>query len=132
MKSRHQDQLERDIRSAWSAETSADPAGWTATNPAWGQCAVTALVVQDELGGQLERTVISGISHYYNRLPDGQVVDLTIKQFYEPDASGIVEGRDRSYVLGFPDTRRRYDLLRERIRNASCVSARRCPLRWIA
>ena len=116
MKSRQQEQLERDIRSAWSAETSADPTRWTATNPAWGQCAVTALVVQDELGGQLERTVISGISHYFNRLPNGQVVDLTFDQFDQPEASGTVESRDRSYVLGFPDTRRRYHLLRGRVR----------------
>jgi hypothetical protein len=115
MKTRQQDELERTIRSAWSAETSSDPTHWTATNPAWGQCAVTALVVQDEFGGQLERTTVCGISHYFNRLQDGRVVDLTLEQFDEPRSSGVGERRDRSYVLGFPDTRRRYDLLRDRI-----------------
>lgn len=102
------------IRLAWSRETSADPDGWTPENPAYGQCAVTALAVQDELGGELRRAVVNGVSHYWNLLPDGRHLDLTLSQFesplrYEPDAKG--ESRDRAYVLSFPETAERYELL---------------------
>ena len=46
-----------------------------------GQCAVTALVVQDFLGGELIRAFVCGESHYWNRLPDGSELDLTADQF---------------------------------------------------
>ena len=102
------------FQDAWSAETSADPAGWRADNPSWGQCAVTALVVQDILGGELLRSTVGGISHYWNRI-DGVELDLTLRQFGSGwlDAPPVV--RERDYVLSFPDTAERYRLLRERM-----------------
>ena len=57
--------------------TSADPEGWSPHNRPWGQCAVTALVVQDRFGGELLRARVDGVSHYWNRLPDGSELDLT-------------------------------------------------------
>jgi hypothetical protein len=45
--------IEALIRASWSEKT-CDPVDlpeWSAENPARGQCAVTALVVQDLLGG---------------------------------------------------------------------------------
>jgi hypothetical protein len=97
------------VRAAWAASTSVDPAGWDSRNPAWGQCAVTALVLQDEFGGELLRGLVNGVSHYFNRLPDGTDIDLTREQF----GSGPIEVcdmsvRERSYVLSYPETRRRY------------------------
>ena len=81
--------LQAIIRSAWSAE-SCDPVDlkdWTAQNPARGQCAVTALVVQDVLGGELlladvlnEDGSRQGV-HYWNRLAGGLEIDLTREQF---------------------------------------------------
>lgn len=101
------------ITSAWSAETSADDR-WSPENPALGQCAVTALVVQDIYGGDLLRVVNEGVSHYFNRLPNGVELDLTRGQFatWEPTKAEI---RDRAYVLSFPATAQRYSLLRDRI-----------------
>lgn len=103
------------IREAWCLATSADPAAWRLDNPAWGQCAVTALLVQDVQGGDLLRSTVRGVSHYWNRLPDGTILDLTLEQFGGdlPDAEPIV--RDREYVLSFPETVTRYELLRERV-----------------
>lgn len=105
--------LDLALRLAWCAETSSDPT-WSAKNPALGQCAVTALVVQDRLGGDLLRTTVDGVSHYFNRLPDGTELDLTRDQFPEW-APTEVEPRSREYVLSFPATAARYDLLRERL-----------------
>src|SRR5262249_33209808 len=60
------------LQASWSRETSSDYDRWTLENPAWGQCAVTALVLQDLMGGELLRCVLpKGGSHYWNRLPSG-------------------------------------------------------------
>lgn len=82
-------QLESAIRSSWCIWT-ADPVDqpiWSLSNPAWGQCASTALIVQDMLGGQLLIAEVQhrdgtrqGV-HFSNRLADGTEVDLTREQF---------------------------------------------------
>lgn len=100
------------LRSAWSAETANGV--WSSRVPSRGQCAVTALVIQDFLGGELLRTEVDDVSHYWNRLPDGSEVDLTRAQFEQFDPAEI-QTRPRAYVLLFPDTCRRYQLLRNRV-----------------
>lgn len=106
------------VRTAWSSETSIDRAKWSPENPAWGQCAVTALVIQDFFGGHLQRAEIEGTSHYWNRLPSGDEVDLTIEQFGPNPPRGIVEERERAYVLSFPGTVARYEQLWRRVCDA--------------
>jgi hypothetical protein len=103
------------LEQVWTAETSADPVNWSANNPAWGQCAVTALILQDLFGGDLIRCKVAGISHYWNRLPSGEEIDLTRDQFREPAESTPAETRTRGFVLSFPDTVKRYELLRARL-----------------
>lgn len=100
------------IERAWCAETSADPTGWSPSNPALGQCAVTTLIVQDYYGGELRRALVDGQSHYWNALPGGAEVDLTIRQFRAGRREGLVIARSREYVLGFVDTARRYQTLK--------------------
>jgi ADP-ribose pyrophosphatase YjhB (NUDIX family) len=83
------DTLESAIRASWSVWTSdpVDQARWSDSNPAWGQCASTALVVQDLLGGDLlvadvrESDGDSAGVHYWNRLAGGLELDLTREQF---------------------------------------------------
>ncbi|MEZ4503111.1 MAG: hypothetical protein R3C39_10840 [Dehalococcoidia bacterium] len=110
------DELREVIEKAWTADTSADPLGWSLENPAWGQCAVTALLIQDSFGGELLRADVDGISHYWNRLPSGEEVDLTRHQFRGTAVVSRAELRERSYVLSFPETRKRYQRLKSRIR----------------
>ena len=43
------------LKRSWSAETAYDASDWSPQNPARGQCAVSSLVVQDYLGGELVR-----------------------------------------------------------------------------
>jgi hypothetical protein len=68
------------VRNAWSSKTSSL---WTADNPARGQCGVTALVVQDHLGGEILKTKIGEGWHFYNRVA-GRRVDFTSSQFDHP------------------------------------------------
>lgn len=68
------------LTAAWSAETSSR---WRPDNPAAGQCSVTALVVQDMLGGDILKTRTPGGTHFYNRI-GGIKWDFTISQFDRP------------------------------------------------
>lgn len=109
----HTGELGESLRDAWCAETSSAKA-WSPENPTEGQCAVTALVVQDALGGSIVRveytdTGLSG-SHYFNRLPNGADLDLTCGQFTAPIFRNR-QWRSREYLLSNEDTRRRYEIL---------------------
>jgi hypothetical protein len=108
-------ELEAAFEAVWSRVTSADPANWSDANRAWGQCAVTALIVQDYLDGELRRGDVGSISHYWNLLPSGEVVDLTHHQFGGDIEIVNVEPRSRDYVLSHPDTLRRYRKLAEAV-----------------
>jgi hypothetical protein len=112
---RELESLAETLERAWSRQTSADPEHWTPENPAWGQCAITALVIQDEFGGELLRATVEDMSHYWNRLPDGAEMDLTRHQFPEGAAYGPTVVKDREYVLSFPETASRYLLLRRQL-----------------
>lgn len=106
--------LGRMLQHAWSADTSFDPAGWTDQLPELGQCAVTALLVQDFLGGSIVRAQVYGTSHYWNALDDGTELDLTRGQFSSwPDP--ISEQVPRDYLAASEDTVRRYRILRSRL-----------------
>ncbi len=108
------DKLKILLSKVWSKETSATPTEWSNANPARGQCAITALIVQDLFGGKLVRGIVCGESHYWNRI-DSSDVDLTLSQFPEPSFEGERCYRDRDYILGFPETAKRYELLRNLI-----------------
>jgi 8-oxo-dGTP pyrophosphatase MutT (NUDIX family) len=91
--------LEHAIRAAWCRWTSdpLDQPGWTDANPASGQCASTALIVQDRLGGELLMAEVreadgsrQGV-HYWNRLPDGRELDLTREQFRRGEVVGSAQ-----------------------------------------
>lgn len=110
------DQLLSCVARLWSQQTSVDPANWSPGNPAWGQCAVTSLIIQDCFGGDLVRSTVGGISHYWNVLPDGSVIDVTFEQFLPGSRlDSEPEIRSREYVLSFPDTVKRYTLLRNEL-----------------
>jgi hypothetical protein len=113
--------VERVVRMSWSADTSdpVDRADWHPGNPARGQCGVTALVLNDLLGGELvlgevhvngERTGM----HYWNHLGDGVEVDLTRGQFRADES--VVGGQVVPRPAGPPRRcRQEYELLRGRV-----------------
>jgi len=98
------------LRRSWSVETGRH---WISDNPASGQCGVTALIVQDELGGEILKTDVNGARHFYNLL-DGKRVDFTMSQFDSPIIYDDVPS-DRAEALDdcSPD---QYRLLLERVR----------------
>jgi hypothetical protein len=102
------------IRRAWNSSTSVTPSEWTVGNPASGQCAVTALIVQEALGGRIMRTSVGDTSHYFNLLDDGEEIDLTAEQFPGGLPWAPPEERSRQYVLSFPATEARHRVLKAR------------------
>ena len=114
------------IRRAWSRLTSATPDEWTRESSARGQCAITACVMQDCLGGKLIRTMATApgrepASHYANLLDNGVILDATASQFPEGTEFEEWEERTREYVLGYPATLARYYLLVQRINEVATL-----------
>ncbi|HRC28501.1 MAG TPA: hypothetical protein PKV96_03910 [Candidatus Saccharimonas sp.] len=113
--------LERIIRASWSLDTTSLPDEWDELSaPERGQCVPTALIVQDCLGGTLERlaTDYQGKQEtHYRNIIDGTTIDLTRNQYPEDQVftPAPVEGDLRTYVLGNEQTTRRYKALAARV-----------------
>ena len=114
--------IERAVRSSWSADTCTPEfrSSWTEDNPARDQCGVTAMVLNDLLGGELIRGEVHVAGervdyHWWNRLGDGIEVDLTREQFRPEEVvtEGIVIPRPP--VTEWRRLREEYELLRERV-----------------
>ena len=107
------------LQSAWSLETAVQ---WTPENPASGQCNVTAAAIYDLFGGEILRTRLPDVWHYYNRV-DGHRVDFTDSQFSAP---GALFSAPKHYddatitseaaLVGIPD--HEYDTLRNALLTA--------------
>lgn len=120
------DQLEETLRVSWVKDTSYTPEEWSKDNPARGQCAVSALVIQDYLGGEIVRFKADfGDIHekHYVNLIEGKLVDATCSQYPDdlileespPDLNSYKDLRER--MLSDTNTAKRYELLKERAAN---------------
>ncbi|MBD8877971.1 YunG family protein [Roseibium polysiphoniae] len=107
-------QIRAALKKAWSLETAVQ---WTEENPALGQCNVTAAVIEDLFGGEILRTALPGVMHYYNRI-DRQTIDFTDSQFSGPrsvfEAPSSYDHELTTHdaaMVGIP--RREFDTLKE-------------------
>jgi hypothetical protein len=112
--------IENALRKAWSKETCylPDQEKWSSQNPAFGQCAVTALIIQDFFGGEILYCV--HYHHYWNRLPNGEEIDLTRSQFGDDVKPCVDKVVPREYILESESAKKvktleRYLLLRNKI-----------------
>jgi hypothetical protein len=143
---RKKQEISSAIAQSWAADTSSYQADWTASTPSLGQCAVTALVVQEQLGGEIVRVVYSDNgkkdSHYFNILPTGEILDLTREQFsaeaaFNPPLNSpvadLIAATKRyiqsknfhsdgnlvhDYLLSNDTTKQRYETLNQRVEKA--------------
>lgn len=105
--------LKNILKDCWSYETCSPSLkeNWNDNNPSLGQCAITALIINDVWGGKIMRCMTSSGSHYYN-LIDNKIVDLTADQFLgEIPLYNEGQERTREYLLQNEDTKKRYLLL---------------------
>ncbi|MEM2974356.1 MAG: hypothetical protein QW112_01880 [Candidatus Micrarchaeia archaeon] len=105
------------IRRAWCRETCYPPTQeiWSEDIPERGQCAVTAMVMQDYMGGDI--LYCSHTNHYWNRLSDGREVDLTRSQFPSDLKICFDEVADRQRLVNYGSAMimSRYSLLKHRV-----------------
>ncbi|MFC8374217.1 hypothetical protein [Streptomyces sp. NPDC057238] len=113
--------LDKALRAGWAADTCSpdDQADWEPQNPAWGHCDITALVVNDVFGGDLlvGEVHLDGTQHgfhWWNRLPSGVELDLTLEQFQRGQT--VTAARVVTRPPGpLPRRWEEYLLLRERV-----------------
>lgn len=113
--------LYKKIKNAWCLETCSPSLRgiWSEDlHPADGQCFVTALALQDALGGELYFLRLpGGAIHYYNMV-DGKIADLSAEQFSFPLDEGFYkngEPADRAALLKDSVKKQRYEELRKRL-----------------
>lgn len=104
----------------WARETAypSCQAEWVASDPSYGQCAITAMLVHDMFGASIYKLRnSSGGTHYFNNF-DGAWVDLTREQFdlYDlPVPYELGQEVPRKFCGRNRDTLARYRLLQRRI-----------------
>ena len=80
--------FEDHLKKSLSQDTSMNPWKWTESNPEFGQCAVSALIIQHFFGGEIMeaeipqewRDITWFSTHLWNRI-EGQDIDFTKDQF---------------------------------------------------
>ena len=89
---------------------------WNSNIKCLGQGAVSALILNDFLGGKIMRCMSETGSHYYNLIND-EIIDLTVSQFNSLPDYSTGEERTREYLLSNEDTKKRYKILLERVKD---------------
>jgi hypothetical protein len=117
------EQLLTALEHSWDA-TSSYFSEWSKDNPARGQCAVTSLVAQDYLGGDIVRFIVEfngkQEKHYVNLVND-ELIDLTMSQFpdnaiFKPSVLNVKPFDSvREKLLSNKDTATRYNHLKSEV-----------------
>ena len=114
--------LEQALRSSWGSDTcdELDADHWSPQHPSTGQCAATAYVVNDFLGGQLLGAEVRNADgtlqgHHYWNLIDGVELDLTREKFVFGEILQQPDVMDRIHDHPNPGADR-YITLRDRVR----------------
>ena len=106
-----------ELRQAWCAAT-AHPSyqkDWSEDNPSYGQCAVTALLMQDIIGGEIYECKVNNKRHYVNVGTEGGLFDYTSAQFGEGQIVYTdMKPRTRQSLLKCKSVKERYALLKAR------------------
>ena len=107
------------IEDSWSSQTSRWSDTWNENDPSWGQCDVTALLVQDYLGGIILCQEVRGIGfsafHYWNEV-NGKTIDIAAGQI--PPLckfQNFSVSRKREDLLKMKSMNKRYSLLKTRV-----------------
>ncbi len=106
------------LLNCWDLDTCAPRlrAKWSKDNPTWGQCSITAFLVQDIYGGRVYGVPLpEGGFHCYNDVA-GCVFDLTSEQF-GTEKLNYTSNPEQLRTTHFADPNKyaRYCLLKERL-----------------
>lgn len=90
---------------------------WSRSNPTRGHCAIAAMLVYEYFGGNIQRgyNAQKGEWHYWNVIDDA-IYDFTRDQYKDDNISfQDIQNVFFATLLENCDTRRRYELLKERV-----------------
>jgi hypothetical protein len=77
-------EFKQKLLTAYSSETAHPSFPWSPENPTAGQCAITALLVYETYGYDIYEVKVKRSRHFFNKTPEGEIVDLTAEQFGTP------------------------------------------------
>ena len=113
------------FKHAWCRET-AHPSyqqKWSEDNPSYGQCAVTALIVNDFCLAPIYKCKIGRATHYYNMWTNkSTVIDFTSEQFGDKKIDYLNgECVSRDQLLKCKHVKERYDLLKKNMKKSDAA-----------
>lgn len=86
--------LRRACLAVAGAETSCYPEAYDPKkSPLDGHCGAVSSMIQGIFGGDIVTGKVNGVTHYWNRLPDGTEIDLTSCQFGGDGYTPLQKGR---------------------------------------
>lgn len=109
--------IEFSIRSAWDKSTAfpMPVCDFLRDERAKGQCAVSAVLLQDYFGGDIKKGIVNGkVKHYWNVI-DGEKVDITASQFCPPVTITDEKTASREKLLADNSFYQRYSILKSRV-----------------
>ncbi len=80
-----------------------------------GQCACSALCIQDEFGGEIKRIIIGNTRHYFN-VVDGKIIDSTASQYLIDKGIDYSAATNPPDDFPFPETIDKYNLLKRKMK----------------
>ncbi len=109
--------VEFSICSAWDSSTAfpMPTCDLLRNDRAIGQCAVSAVLLQDYFGGDIKKGIVNGqFKHYWNVI-DGEKLDITASQFCPPITITNEKKASREKLLADSSFYRRYSILKSRV-----------------
>lgn len=108
------------IKRGWSRETAHPTAQkyWTEDKPSLGQCAITALYLNEKYGYSIWETLINNRNrHFFNKDNDGNIIDLTKDQFSPGIKIDYENSRQRDPKQLLRSCNSRYQLFKKNLNN---------------
>ncbi|MCT4612088.1 MAG: hypothetical protein N4A47_01805 [Clostridia bacterium] len=90
---------------------------WNENNKELGHCAITSMVVNDYIGGNIIKAVVKDEedAHYFNEV-DENIIDLTIEQYNYSPIYELTKIKTKADLLKNENTKKRYEILSERVK----------------
>ena len=118
------EKIEKALAHAWCKETATfgnEDKQWSSQNPAYGQCMVSSIIINDLFGGKLVYDKVN--HHYWNELPDDTWQDFTRRQYKNKVDFIVNRYKTKDDVLSDEyaikhNAKGRYELLKQKFLNA--------------
>ena len=108
--------LRKDIEKGWSKETChpSYQSKWSLEYPSTGQCAITAMWLNEKMGWDIYETIVNRSRHFFNKDSNGFIYDLTADQFQDSDIE-YENCRKREFKDLYRSCKERYELFKHNL-----------------